>query len=476
MSLRAGNGPRGMTEKLLGCRFEELTDSARVSPCADHIVLSGLGANGPEALEAFERAPGIDLAIAYEPNCLRNDERSLSEPRWTEALRRVGVLRGRPGIGFPASVHLERFGAPGRTLVGDDPRLYLLGGVGMLPLVVSTEQALRVLGGEPLSFATPRIMQILLSGKLNPSVAARDVALSLLRMNLRERTETLAKASGCPVVLEFTGPGLRNLSVQERALLCSLAPEVGAWSAVAGSDEKTELYLRDQRRSKAHRQLSPDAGAGCADVMRLELGGVEPLVQLADGTIAALGEREFQPVREIVLGGEVSGTLRDVLSAAQWFKSKRAQPDIDLVIVPATRQTLEAMTSDGTLALLLSAGARLLPPDARWFTAEWQPPPNVGQSVRSFTPSPHAARAGAAWAVASTETLCQAAIAGRLQDPRLLRRATKVPCPRELPIDDTWLFDRKPSLLPPPLPRGPQLVSDTAASEWLETPASQSAQ
>jgi aconitate hydratase len=465
-----------MTEKLLGCRFEELAESARVSVCADQVVLSGLGTRSPEALEDLERAPGIDLAIAYEPYCLRSDERSLSDPQWADALRRLGVLRGRPGIGFPSSVHLERFGAPGRTLVGDDPRLVLLGGTGMLPVVVSTEQALRILGGEPLTFPTPRVLQILLSGKLNPSVAARDVALSLLRTNLRERTESLAQTSGCPVVLEFTGPGLRSLSVQERALLCSLAPEVGAWSAVAGSDEKTELYLRDQRRSKAHRQLSPDAGAGCADVIRLELGGIEPLVQLADGTIAALGEREFPQVREIVLGGEVSGTLRDVLSAAQWFKSKRAHQDIELVLVPATRQTLEAMTTDGTLALLLSAGARLLPPDARWFTAEWQPPPNTGQSLRSFTRDPRVSRSSTAWAVASTETLCQAAIAGRLQDPRLLRRATKVPCPRELPIDDTWLFDRKPSLLPPPLPREPQTVSDTPEGEWLEAPASQSAQ
>jgi aconitate hydratase len=465
-----------MTEKLLGCRFEELTDSARVSVTADHVVLSGLGAMRPNALEGIERAPGTDIAVAYEPSCIRGDERSLSQPEWVDALRRLGILRGRPGIGFASSVHLERFGAPGRILVGDDPRLALLGGVGMLPLVLSTEKVLQILGGDTQSVCPPRILQILLSGKLSPSVAARDVALCLLRMNLRERVGALAEAGGVPVVLEFTGPGLRGLSVQERALLCSLAPEVGAWSAVAGSDEKTELYLRDQRRSKAHRQLSPDAGAGCSEVLRLELGGVEPLVQLADGTIAALGERDFPPVREIVLGGEVSGTLRDLLSAAQWFKSKRAQQDIDLVLVPATRQTLEALTADGTLSLLLSAGTRLLPPDARWLTGEWQPPPSSGQSLRSFTRDAGNVHGSAAWAVASTETLCQTAIAGRMQDPRLLRRATKVPCPRELPIDDTWLFDRKPSILPPPMPKEPQIAEESAEREWLEAPASQSAQ
>jgi aconitate hydratase len=347
----------------------------------------------------------------------------------------------------------------------------LLGGIGVLPLVTTTAQVIEVIETGHIEWQTPRIIQVLLSGRLSPSVSARDVTLELLRRGLEEMVRTIQTPQGCPVVLEFSGPGLRSLSVHERALLCSMAPDVGAAGALSGSDEKTELFLRDQRRSKAHRQLCPDAGAACAEVVRLDLGTVEPLVRLANGSIYALGERDFPAVHEVVLGGEVAGTLRDLLCAAQWFKSKRAHLDVDLAIVPATRQTLEAVASDGTLSQLLSAGARLIPPDSRLFDGRWQRPPEGGHSMRTFTMGHLPGQSTASYSLASVETLCQAAISGRMQDPRLLRRTTKVPCPRELPTDDTWLFDRKPSVLPPPMPTQRPVTEAGRDHDWLEAPA-----
>jgi aconitate hydratase len=461
-----------MTVKLLGCRTDDPSDVEMTRVSVNQVALTRVTQMEMlPSLNRISRHPELDLAIAYEPWTVRGQWPSISDPEWQEPLRRLGILRGRPGIGFPASVHLERFGSPGRVLVTDDPRMALLGGIGVLTLITSKERVLETLECGYIDWQTPRIVQVLLSGKLNPSVSARDVALELLRRGLAETVRSLKTLGNGPVVLEFSGPGLRGLSVHERALLCSIAAEADANAALTGSDEKTELFLRDQRRSKAHRQLSPDAGAACAEVVRLDLGSVEPLVRLANGTICTLTEREFPPVHEVVLGGEVSGTLRDLLCAAQWFKSKRSNLDVDLSIVPATRQTLEAISQDGTLSQLLSAGGRLIAPDERLFDGTWQRPPQNGHTLRSFTMSPPPDASPFPYMLASVETLCQAAISGRLQDPRLLRRTTKVPCPRELPTDDTWLFDRKPSILPPPM--SPLVPASTKGHdrEWLDAPS-----
>jgi aconitate hydratase len=375
-----------MTTKVLGCRTDDLSECDVASVAVDQIALTGMhDEDAVPQLTRLSRNPELDLVVAYEPRSVRVPGPSLSTPQWQESLRRLGILRGRPGIGFPASVHLERFGSPGRILVTDDPRMALLGGVGVLALITSTRRALEAVDTGRIAWQPPSVVQILLSGKLSPSVSARDVTLELIRRGLETTVTELKATTDHPVVLEYSGVGLRSLSVHERALLCSIAPDVGAAAALAASDEKTELFLRDQRRSKAHRQLSPDAGATYATVVRLELGAVEPLARLADGHIFALGEREFPPIHEIVLGGDVSGTLRDMLCAAQWFKAKRSQLDVDLLLVPATRQTLEAITSDGTLSQLLSAGARLVPPDERLFDGHWQPPLQDWHSLRSFT-------------------------------------------------------------------------------------------
>jgi len=473
MSVRAGSEPRNMTTKLLGCQTDDGSEAKRIDVAVDQVALTS--PKEPEllaSLATLERSPELDLVVAYDPFGVRDRQAYRPEADWQESLRRLGILRGRPGIGFPSSVHLERFGAPGRILVTDDPRMALLGGIGVLPLITTTARVLETITTGRFPWTLPRVVQILLSGRLNATVSARDVCLELLRRGLKAQIQALSSSSKAEVVLEFTGTGLRGLTVHERAMLCSIAPDVGAAAAITGSDEKTELYLRDQRRSKAQRQLTPDAGCACDEVVRVELGSIEPLVQMPDGQICSLSEREYPAVHEVILGGEVSGTLRDMLCAAQWFKSKRAHLEIDLVIVPATRQTLEAMVADGTLSQLLSAGARLLPPDPRLFDGEWQSLANGTNSLRSFTQTSTVHSSVLPWALASVETLCQTAISGRMQDPRLLRRSTKVTCPRELPIDDTWLFERKPSVAPPPMPAKEPKAKKDAVQDWLDASAS----
>ncbi|MEO5729566.1 MAG: aconitase family protein, partial [Byssovorax sp.] len=228
-----------------------------------------------EALAAGMKKTSVEAAVAYDGTCI-TDAASLADvdegghASVSPELPAHNVPIARPGIGFPGPVHLERFAAPARLALTDDPRLATVGGIGMLSLVVSAAQLGQALATGTAWVRPPRSVQIHLSGRVRPFVCARDVALELLRKGLDEIVRRIETEHRAPVVLEFAGPSARLLSVSERAVLCGIAPQVGAAAALFVSDEKTEVFLRDQRRSKAHRALVPDPGAPCEEVVSID--------------------------------------------------------------------------------------------------------------------------------------------------------------------------------------------------------------
>lgn len=441
-----------MTVKLLG--GDESTAEQGLSVAVDQIALrTPTLQHVLDDLGAIECSESLDVVVAYEPTCVRDRSfDSGTQRELSDHLRRLGIIRARQGIGFAGAVHLERCAAPARVIVTDSPAMTMLGGIGMLALETSASNIVATLSTGRFCIQRPLVLQVLLSGHLCPSVSTRDVVLELRRLGIARRIASLRESTRSPIVLEFSGPGVRTLSVWERAVLCAMARDVGATSALCACDEKTDHFLRDQRRSKAYRQLTPDPGAPCSDALCVDLSTVTPLVALADGSILPVSEAPTTPVREVVIAGETSGHLRDLSMTAAWFATKRICSDVDVLIAPATHQTLETIASTGALTQLLSAGARLIEPDARLLSGEWQPALE-GQSLRSFTAQGASGEFG--WHVASLETLCTSAIAGTLQDPRAARKIPKPSLPRELPIDDSVLFDRKPTspsttLIPPP--------------------------
>ena len=251
-----------------------------------------------------------------------------------------GVLVARAGVGFPGPVHLERFASPARLCVTDEPRIAGVGGIGMLTLVVPPPLLARALAHGTVTVRAPVSVQVLLSGRLRPFVCARDVALELLRRGIGEAVRRAEEVHGAPVVLEFAGPSARALSVGERSVLAALAPQVGAAGGLFVSDERTEVFLRDQRRSKAHRALAPDAGAPCEDVINLDLGAVDPLVLDEQSQVRAVRDLAGRPVTQVVLGGDGGVTLRDLLAAAALLKSKRVPPRLDFLVAVPSRQML----------------------------------------------------------------------------------------------------------------------------------------
>jgi aconitate hydratase len=208
------------------------------------------------------------------------------------------------------------------------------------------------------------------------------------------------------------------------------------------SDEKTEAYLRDQRRSKAHRVVSPDPGAPCDEVITLDLSTVDPLIVDATGAVRAPRELEGTPVRQVVLGGDSGTSLRDLLVAAQLLKSKRLPSTVDFLLAPPSRQALEVLTQTGALLDLLATGARLVEPDQRLISEELYPPVAGETSLRSFDPLP-GARGPTRALVGSAETLAYAVATGQIGDPRAFKRPVRVTIPRALPTDDVLIVRKE---------------------------------
>ncbi len=436
-----------MPQKILAGRADDpRLDDDVVRVRVDQVILS----REPnhvlrEAAEWGLKKVAVETAVAYDTRCVTTVAADELEGRTPEQVGRAAVNRGiviaRAGIGFPSAVHLERFAAPGRLALTDDPRLVSLGGAGMLTLLGSRAQLCAALRDGTVMLRPPRSVQILLSGKLRPFVCVRDLALELLRRGLSELIRNVDVKYGAPVVLEFGGPSARLISVPDRALLCSLASRLGAISGIFVSDERTEVYLRDQRRSKAHRALVPDAGAPCDEVLTVDLSAIDPLLQDSKGEVRQVRDLDGEVVHQAVLGGDIGTPLRDMLAAAALLKSKRVPTELEFLVACASRQVLEVLGQSDALVDLIATGARLIEPDYRVLTGQLYPPPKGGLSIRTYDAEP-APEGSTGAIVASAETLAYAVATGSIGDPRAFKRPVRITVPRTLPTEDV-LFVRK---------------------------------
>jgi aconitate hydratase len=433
-----------MTQKILAGRADDPNlhgDLVRVK--VDQVVLAREPNRSlAEAIQTGMKKVGVEVAIAYDTRCVTNGDPVESNPNAPSRVSRdalqYGMLIARPGIGYPAPVHLERFASPARLAVTDEPRLAAVGGAGMLTLTVAPSQLGEALASGTLWLRPPRTVQVLLSGRIRPFVCIRDVALELVRRGVGEVIRAIDDRHCAPVIVEFAGPSARLLSVPERSILCALAPGLGAAAAVFVSDEKTEVYLRDQRRSKAHRGLLPDPGAPCDDAVSVDLSAVDPLVMDEEGDVRPVRELAGRSVHQVLLGGDSGVSLRDLLAAAALLKSKRVPPRLELLVAPPSRQALEVLSQSGSLSDLIATGARLLEPDHRIMTGELYPAGAPATSLRTYDPEPGAPR-DRGFVVASAETIAYAVATGSIGDPRTFKRPVRVTVPRALPTDDVLI-------------------------------------
>jgi aconitate hydratase len=273
---------------------------------------------------------------------------------------------------------------------------------------------------------------------MRPFVCARDVSLELLRGGLADVVRKVEETRGAPVVVEFTGPSVRSLSVGERSVLAAIAPQLGAAAALFVSDERTEVFLRDQRRSKAHRALVPDAGAPCEEVVNVDLGAVDPLLQDERGQVHAVRDLAGRAVAQVLLGGDSGVTLRDLFAAAMLLKSKRVPARLDFLLAVPSRQMLEVLAGAGALTDLIATGARLVEPDARVVSGDLYGAVRSGLALQTQDPEPRVSDERGP-IVASAETIAFAVATGEIGDPRSFKRPVRVTVPRALPTDDVLI-------------------------------------
>jgi aconitate hydratase len=449
MKGRSKDSTRTLAERILAGHSAETRGHAEPSGPGggrsfkiDQLVLARAPHEGlAAARQAGVRASAVELSLAYPPQCISWGAGPFpghapgTEPEPSRAIP-TGFVVAQPGAGFAPLVHLERFAAPGRIAVVDDQRLALLGAVGMLTLVVPSDSLATAMKTGALTIAEPVSVLVALAGRLRPFVNVRDAGLQLIKNGARELVLDVARRTGAPVVLEFGGPSTKLLSVPDRAALASLGTRMGAAAVLFPADEKTEAFLRDQRRSKAFRALAAD-GADYEGVINLDLATVDPMLLEAGGDVFPVRLLEGKPVGQVLLGGDSGATLRDLYTVGSLLKGKRSPGNIEFLFAPPSRQCLEVLARDGVLLDLIAMGARVVEPDRRVLTGECYPPTTHDLSIATFDPTDE----GQSQRItASAETLAFALSHGQIGDPRAFRRQVRVALPRQLPTEDPLLL------------------------------------
>ncbi len=419
-------------------------------------------ATGTMAYLEFE-AIGIDrvrteLSVSYvDHNILQTDFRNADDHRFLQSIAaRYGIWFSKPGNGICHQLHLERFARPGKTLLGSDSHTPTAGGCGMLAIGAGGLDVAMAMAGEPFFFVMPKVVGVYLTGKLPPWVSARDVALWLLKK--------LTVKGAVGKILEYFGPGVKELSVPDRATIANLGTEMGATTSVFPSDELTYAWLKAQGREENFTELKADEDASYDEVIELDLSTLEPLAACPSSpdNVKPVRELEGVPVAQVIVGSCANSSLRDLLVVAEVLGRARVAPETSFEVNPGSLQVVENLEVLGAFRKLVRAGARIHQCGCLGCIGMGQAPPSNSVSLRTFTrnfPGRSGTRPDYVYLV-SPETAVASAVHGKITDPRRLGDYPRVVLPERFVLND--------SLLIPPLPeeqakkveviRGPNIV------------------
>ncbi len=419
-------------------------------------------ATGTMAYLEFE-AIGIprvktELSVSYvDHNLLQTDFRNADDHRFLQSIAaRYGLWFSRPGNGICHQLHLERFARPGKTLLGSDSHTPTAGGCGMLAIGAGGLDVAMAMAGKPFHLLMPKIVGVRLSGSLPPWVSARDVALWMLRK--------LTVKGALGKILEYFGPGVKHLSVPDRATIANLGTEMGATTSVFPSDEVTKAWLRAQGREEEWQELLPDEDARYDEVIELDLGSLEPLAACPSSpdNVKPVTELEGSPVAQVIVGSCANSSLRDLLVVAETLKGRKVHPEVSFEINPGSLQVLENLDALGALKEIIHAGGRIHQCGCLGCIGMGQAPATGTISLRTFTrnfPGRSGTKDDQVYLV-SPEVAVASALAGHIADPRKLGAYPEIKLPEKFIIND--------ALFVPPLPeeqaqkieiiRGPNIV------------------
>lgn len=375
-----------------------------------------------------------EKSIAYiDHNTLQCGFENADDHRYIQSVaKKYGVFFSRPGNGICHQVHLERFGKPGKTLIGSDSHTPTGGGLGMLAMGAGGMDVAVAMGGGAYYITMPKMYKVNLTGQLRPWVTAKDISLEILRI--------LSVKGGVGAIIEWGGEGIKTLSVPERATITNMGAELGATASIFPSDEVTRDFLRTQGREADYVPLESDPDAVYDRVIDIDLSTLAPLaacphspdhVKAAD----ALGDI---PVSQVCIGSCTNSSLRDMLRVAAILKGRRIADSVSLSISPGSRQVLNMLASCGALGDMIAAGARILECACGPCIGMGFSPASGGVSVRTFNRN-FEGRSGTRDALVylvSPETAAASALTGLITDPRTLGDYPEVTLPDVFPVDD----------------------------------------
>ncbi len=382
-----------------------------------------------------------ELSVSYvDHNTLQGSYENADDHRYLQSVAaRYGLYFSRPGNGICHQVHLERFGAPGKTLLGSDSHTPTAGGLGMLAIGAGGLDVAVAMAGGPFYLTVPAVVQVHLTGQLPPWVGAKDVILEVLRR--------LTVKGGIGRVIEYAGPGVAHLSVPERATITNMGAELGATTSLFPSDEITHKFLRGQKREAAWVPLQAGPGAVYDEEISIDLNRLVPLAACPHSPDAVRGIEEIGPVPvgQVAIGSCTNASYRDLRMAAEMLKGKVVHPGVSLVVSPGSRQVFQMLARDGALADLIASGARILEAACGPCIGMGQAPPTGSVSVRTFNRN-FPGRSGTADAevyLAGPAAAAAAALQGVITDPRDLGEPPNLPQEPEVIVDDRMI-------IPPP--------------------------
>lgn len=351
---------------------------------------------------------------------------------------RYGVRFSRPGNGVCHQVHVERFGVPGDTLLGSDSHTPTCGGIGMLAIGAGGLDVAVAMGGGAYYIKMPEVMEIRLTGSLQPWVTAKDIILEVLRR--------LTVKGGVGKVMEYTGPGVAGLSVPERATITNMGAELGATTSIFPSDDMTRAYLRAQKREEDWSEQKADPDAVYAATVEIDLDSLEPLIAFPSmpdkvHTVAEAGAMNIK-VDQVHIGSCTNSSFTDMMKVAALLEGKTAHPDVSLVIAPGSKQVFNMLARNGGLMHMISAGARILEAGCGPCIGMGQSPRSGAVSLRTINRNFYG-RSGTPDAqvyLVSPETAVAAALNGVITDPRTMGEALQIASPEEYEVNDNMII------------------------------------
>lgn len=394
-------------------------------------------------------------SVAYiDHNMLQVGFENADDHKYIQTVaNKYGIYFSKPGNGICHQVHLERFGVPGQTLIGSDSHTPTCGGLGMLAIGAGGLDVALAMAGQPYYLKMPKMVQIKLTGALRTGVSSKDIILEVLRL--------LSVKGGVGKIIEYSGEGVKTLTVPERATMTNMGAELGATTSIFPSDEQTYTFLKAQQREQDFTPLVADEDADYDECYEIHLDELEPLVAKPHSPDAVSTVKEVGAIKvdQVAIGSCTNGSYLDLMKVAAILKGKRVHPDVSLVISPGSKQVLTMLAQNGALADLIASGARILESGCGPCIGMGQAPASHAVSLRTFNRNFYG-RCGTLSAqvyLCSPETAAYSAISGTLVSPLQATTFEHPSFPHQFEVLDNSII--LPNELKQDVVRGPNIKS-----------------